>query len=296
MSILINRLPFRHKGYAAQDKVIRGLLSGKDIQYAASHFIPAEAEAMVVIGGNRFCTAAVPESSAMKRPFQHGLKVVGCSLSVHPNFGRYKGLSKGLYPFLKNCARLSVSTKGCQEFLKAYGIEAEVIPDLLLLAEEEPVDFTVPPDTVVIAAYHPVQDMQKHLQPVVWKLKSAGFNLIQLPMTPAVVPLDGVPLLSPKYTYGQFLTILRQCKGLLTTGHSAAAAGYKAGIAVLCLPVNQQGYWLGEDIAPQTVLPFSTLTAPEYPVSHLQKLIEGCPEYSMPDLAAISAFVEDSIA
>lgn len=287
MLIGFNMGPGTNKGYRAMqhaaEKMIHQLIPDAAFKPYPSGYTDEHYDAYLCLGGDHPAYWDTAEFQITEAALKNGVPTLGFGLEISPKLGRYTQVPPMMQRYLALMDGLLVRSHGSQRLLEKYGIQSGVIPDLAWYLDPEPIDYEVPKNTIAIAAYQSIEGIDKLLQTIVWELRSLGYNVIQLRENFRHFNMEDLETTPLNTSWEQNITILSRCKALITTGFHAAICGYKAGIPVMTLPVQEKTYWLAEELGLQKPLPFSALQAPKYVCNELKKLIDNPPKVEIPD-------------
>lgn len=245
--------------------------------YTDEHF-----DAYICIGGDSPTYWDTVEFDVTRNAIKNGVPSLGLGLDLSPRLGRYTDIPAKILRYMSLMDQLTVRSSGSQDLLKRYNVPNTKIPDLAWCLNAQPCNYIVPENTIAFSAYQPVERLTEWLKGLIWELKAQGYTVLQLIEDQRSVPMDHVEATPVDATWEQNITILSKCKALITTGFHAAICGYKAGIPVMTLPVQEKTYWLAEELNLPKPLPFAAIQSPRYICNELQKLIDNPPKVEIP--------------
>ncbi len=286
MRIGFNFGPGSNKGCKALEhattRIIKAIDASAIIQPYPSGYTDKHFDAFLCIGGDTSAYWDTSEFGITRNAIKKGVPTLGLGLDLSPRLGRYTAIPPVSLRHLALMDELFVRSNGSKKLLERYGIPSTTIPDLAWILDPEPIDYEVPDNTVAIAAYQSIENLESLVHSLVWELRTQGYNVIQLREAFRHVPMDGLELTPVAATWEQNITILSKCKALITTGFHAAICGYKAGIPVMTLPVQEKTYWLAEELNLPKPIPFAAIQSPRYICSELKRLIDNPPKIEIP--------------
>lgn len=286
MRIGFNFGPGSNKGCKALEhattRIIKAIDASAAIQPYPSGYTDEHFDAFLCIGGDTSAYWDTAEFGITRNAIKNGVPTLGLGLDLSPRLGKYTTLPPVSLRHLALMDELFVRSNGSKKLLERYGIPSTTIPDLAWILDPEPIDYEVPDNTVAIAAYQGIENLESLVHSLVWELRAQGYNVIQLREAFRHVPMDGLELTPVDATWEQNITILSKCKALITTGFHAAICGYKAGIPVMTLPVQEKTYWLAEELNLPKPIPFAAIQSPRYICSELKRLIDNPPKIEIP--------------
>lgn len=287
MLIGVNKMPFSNKGCEALDrgfrKIISKVLPDAEIRYFNSSYVETLPDLYFCIGGDNLAYFDVLEVDVTRNAIAYGIPTIGLGLDISPKLGGYSHLPNEILSILYRMDAIVVRSEGSRKGLEHYGITADVAPDIAWDCEPEPCDFDIPDNAIGLCFYQGLEGLQDSVQKLVYALKAKGYEPVLFPESGMSIPVTGVTNVPSEYNWFQFITLMKKCKALITTGFHAAIAGYKAQIPVMLLPLQQKSYWLAEELRLPEPIAFSALTTPDYIVFEVEKLIANPPKVEIPN-------------